>query len=73
MLLDSVIHKVEADLKPLEEDMSQLAAYSSALFEKSDSLVPLVNEEKFLTDDNGFFYNAHDIWKREHCFYILVG
>jgi len=72
LLLDSVIHKVEADLKPLEEDMSQLAAYSSALFEKSDSLVPLVNEEKFLTDDNGFFYNAHDNGKESTVFISLL-
>jgi hypothetical protein len=59
-LLDSVIRKVEGDLLPLEADISALASYSAALFQKSDSLVPLVEENKYLTDESGFFYNPNE-------------
>ncbi|NHE59872.1 cache domain-containing protein [Cyclobacterium plantarum] len=60
LLLDTLIHKAEADLLPLEEDISQLAVFSSGLFEKSDSLAALVNADKFQTDGNGFFYSRNN-------------
>ena len=58
-LLDSVIRKVEADLLPLEADISALARYSSTLFQQSDSLISLAQENKYFTDENGFFYNPN--------------
>ncbi|SHN33984.1 Cache domain-containing protein [Cyclobacterium lianum] len=60
LLLDKIVSHVEADLKPLETDISQLADFSAALFENSDSLVRLVNEDKFFTEENGFFYSKSD-------------
>lgn len=58
-LLDSIIYSIESELLPLEKEIEGLAAYSSYLFEKSDSLLPLVNPAKYIMDDNGFFYNPN--------------
>lgn len=58
-LLDTVIRQVEADLIPLETDISALATYSSFLFQKADSLVPLGDNSKLLADERGFIYNKN--------------
>ncbi|EPR70538.1 PDC sensor domain-containing protein [Cyclobacterium qasimii] len=62
LLLDSIIRIVEADLMPLEDDITKLAAFSTFLFEQeyNKSLsVQNFNTNKYVTLQNGFFYNPN--------------
>ncbi|MFC4872936.1 cache domain-containing protein [Negadavirga shengliensis] len=57
--LDSIIRNIESELLPLEREIEALSGYSADLFEKSDSLVPLVDPAKYIMNDSGFFYNPN--------------
>ncbi len=59
-LLDSIINRIEDNLIPLEKEIQDLAKFSSLLFEKRDSLIKAVDREKFIMDENDWFYNPNE-------------
>jgi hypothetical protein len=59
LVLDKIINNIQSGLVPLEEEISELAQFSSSLFSKSDSLLKLVAEEKYVEDENGYIYNIN--------------
>lgn len=56
----------------MEGDISELAAYSSSLFQKADSLVPLGDESKLIIDERGFIYNKNKSGKESTVFVSLL-
>ncbi|MEX0882508.1 MAG: hypothetical protein WDZ72_03445, partial [Cyclobacteriaceae bacterium] len=59
LALDEIIENIESDLIPLESEISQLATFSSSLFDKSDSLSGLEDSGKYVTNDQGYFFNPN--------------
>lgn len=58
-LLDSIIRTLEVELLPLQEEIKDLALFSSQLYANKDSLILLVDEKKYIIDKNGWFYNPN--------------
>ena len=58
-LLDSIIKSLEVQLVPLEEEIKKLAAYSSQLYAKEDSLILAVEADKYTVDKNNWFFNPN--------------
>lgn len=59
-LLDSIIFRMEENLIPLEKEIQELAELSSSLFGKKDSLVIAVESDKYIIDENKWFYNPNE-------------
>ncbi|MEX2512650.1 MAG: PDC sensor domain-containing protein [Cyclobacteriaceae bacterium] len=59
LALDEIINKIESDLIPLEAEISQLATFSSSLFDKSDSWTGWEKSDKYVTDERGYFFNPN--------------
>lgn len=58
-LLDSIITTLEVELMPLEVEIEELAAFSSQLYAKEDSLVSIAAKEKYIIDKNDWFFNPN--------------
>lgn len=58
-LLDSIITTLEVELLPLETEITNLAAFSSQLYAKEDSLISVAEKEKYTIDKNDWFYNPN--------------
>jgi hypothetical protein len=59
-LLDSIINRIEENLVPLEREIQELARFSVSMFEKRDSLIKAVDREKYIRDENDWFYNPNE-------------
>jgi len=62
LLLDSIIQIIEADLLPLEDDIMKLATFSTFLYDQGynkSSTAQNFNKNKYVTLQNGFFYNPN--------------
>ena len=58
-LLDSIIKSLEVEILPLETEITDLAAFSSLLYAKEDSLISVAEKGKYTVDKNDWFYNPN--------------
>lgn len=70
-LLDSIITTLEVELLPLEAEIADLAAFSSQLYAKEDSLISVAEKEKYTIDKNDWFYNPN-LAKNESTVFISL-
>jgi hypothetical protein len=74
VFLDSIIQIVEAELLPLEGDIVKLSRFSTNLFQSGDSVLSPkahLTEGKYLTHQNGLFYNPNQDGKSSTVFVSL--
>jgi hypothetical protein len=58
-LLDSIIRSLEDELLPLEEEIKNLAAFSSQLYANKDSLILAAEKDRYIASKNNWFYNPN--------------
>jgi len=58
-LLDSIIRTLEGELLPLEKEITDLAAFSSLLYAREDSLISVADKGKYTIGRNDWFYNPN--------------